>query len=632
VRRQLVSLQVGVALFAVVGCVLAQGTAMAGEPVGPAGWTPVIQATNAPPDAGMTISPVFDDATGQLLLADGTNTWNWDGAQWAPRPDAAGPRVADPVSAYDPSTRQVVMVGGPVTASPVTALPPGTETWTWNGNVWAQQHPATSPAMAGACAAFDDATGQLLMFGGLFPQSSATWRWTGSNWLRLSPAATPPNGQCSMAYDLGLNTLVLMTVGATFGGARGTPQLWTWDGTNWHQLASTGLPGDAGTPSIVYDPDAGKMVVLVDANGVDTGVNGAIWGGAEEETWTWDGSTWTMIYATTPENRIPWDWLVVYDKSTHQLMRWGGNSALGAAQGGSYASPTRIAGQDRVATAVAASVSAFPVPLAASAVVVARSDEFADALAGGPLAAANHGPLLLTSPTSLDAATAAEISRVLKPGGTVYLVGGSAALSPSIASAVATLGYAPVRVSGADRFGTALAIAAKLGNPSTIFEANGAGFADALSAVPAAIVKHGAILLTGGSTQTAATAAYLHAHPGLHYAVGGPAATADPSATALVGADRYATSATVALAIFPDATGISVASGEGFPDALAAGPIAGAAGEPLLLVAPTDPLPEPASAYLSTRGSAISTAQVFGGAAALSDTVMSQVASALHGS
>ena len=151
----------------------------------------------------------------QLLLAEGTDTWTWDGARWAHRPDAAGPHVADPVSAYDPSTRQVVMVGGPVTASPVTVLPAGTETWTWNGNVWAQQHPATSPAMAPACAAFDDATGQLLMFGGLFPQSPATWRWTGSNWVRLSPAASPPNGQCSMAYDPGLNTMVLATVGAT---------------------------------------------------------------------------------------------------------------------------------------------------------------------------------------------------------------------------------------------------------------------------------------------------------------------------------------------------------------------------------------------------------------------------------
>jgi hypothetical protein len=338
-----------------------------------------------------------------------------------------------------------------------------------------------------------------------------------------------------------------------------------------------------------------------------------------------------MLYVTMPANRIPWDMVVAYDKSTHQLMRWYIN-ALGAARGGSSVSPTRIAGQDRLATAVAASVSAFPVAQAASAVVLARSDQFADALAGGPLAAANHGPLLLTSPTSLDPATATEISRVLKPGGTVYMVGGTAALAPSVAASITALGYTAVRLSGADRFGTALAIAAKLGNPSTIFEADGTGFPDALSAVPAAIVKHGAILLTSGRSQTPATSAYLRAHAGLHYAVGGPAASADPAAVALVGADRYATSAAVALAVFPDSTGVSVAVGTGFPDALAAGPVAGAASEPLILVAPTGALPEPVSAYLSTRGTAVSTAQVFGGTVAVSDAVVSEVAQALAGS
>ena len=629
--RYIAPIRAAVVVLALVGSVVAGNAAMASQLLGPDGWTPVIQSTDAPSYVGQIVAPVFDDATGQLLLADGTNTWNWDGTHWVPRPAAVGPHIENPVSAYDPSTKQVVMIGNLGTIVPNPAPPTGTQTWTWNGDVWVQQHPATSPAMDGACAAFDDATGQLLMFGGLFPQSPATWLWTGSNWLRLSPATSPPNGTCSMAYDPNLNTLVLTTIGAMSGNNRGTPQLWMWNGTNWSQLPS-GLPGNAGVPSIAYDPDDHAMVVIIDVAGVDTGVNGFIWGGNEEETWTWDGTSWSMIYVTTPEHRIVGDWLVVYDKSTHQLMRWGGTSALGTVQGGSSVFPARIAGADRVSTAVAVSASAFPAAHTASAVVLARSDQFADALAGGPLAAGNHGPLLLTSSASLDTATAAEISRVLKAGGTVYMVGGTAALGPAVASAISTLGFTPVRVSGADRFGTALAIAARLGNPSTIFEADGTGFPDALSAVPAAIAERGAILLTGGSTQTAATAAYLRAHPGAHYAVGGPASTADPSAIALVGADRYATSAAVAFAIFPATTGISVANGTSFPDALAAGPIAGAAGEPLVLVAPTGGLPEPVSAYLSTRGTSVSATQVFGGTAAVSDAVMSEVAEALRGS
>lgn len=49
------------------------------------------------------------------------------------------------------------------------------------------------------------------------------------------------------------------------------------------------------------------------------------------------------------------------------------------------------------------------------------------------LTAANHGPLLLTTSGSLDAVTKAEIRRVLKPGGTVFLLGGTAVLSAAVA-------------------------------------------------------------------------------------------------------------------------------------------------------------------------------------------------------
>ena len=292
-------------------------------------------------------------------------------------------------------------------------------------------------------------------------------------------------------------------------------------------------------------------------------------------------------------------------------------------------SPTRVSGTDRESTAVAVSQSAFPSGGTAPAVVLARADAFPDALAGGPLAAAKHAPLLLTSSGSLDTVTKAEIQRVLKPGGTVYLLGGTAALSASVSSAVSALGFSAVRLAGSDRFGTAIAIAGALGNPGTVFEASGEGFADALSAVPAAVAEHGAIVLTNGGSQPAATSAYLKAHPGAHYAIGGAAAAADPSAIALAGADRYATSAQVARAFFPAATGVSTASGQSFPDALAGGPVAGAAGQPLLLVPPTGALPEPTGAYLDTRNGTVTVATVFGGLNAVGADVLTQITARL---
>ena len=85
---------------------------------------------------------------------------------------------------------------------------------------------------------------------------------------------------------------------------------------------------------------------------------------------------------------------------------------------------------------------ASPAPAAPRAVVLARADSFPDALAGTPLAAAKSAPLLLTGSASLDSRTMAEIQRVLTPGKTVFLLGGSVALSPSIANTLGAAGYA----------------------------------------------------------------------------------------------------------------------------------------------------------------------------------------------
>jgi putative cell wall-binding protein len=283
----------------------------------------------------------------------------------------------------------------------------------------------------------------------------------------------------------------------------------------------------------------------------------------------------------------------------------------------------RLAGTDRVATADVVSESTWGAlgqgGLHAASAVIARSDAFPDALAAVPLAAAKDGPLLLTSPGSLDPRTLAEIQRILPHGATVYLVGGDNALSPGIAAALVHAGYVPVRIAGPDRFATATAIAGELGNPSTVFEADGLNFADALAAGPAAATVHGAVLLTNGASQSSATAAYLGAHHPLTYAIGGPAAAADPSAHAIVGSDRFATASRVAGEFFPDPMHIGIATGFDYPDALAAGAQLAQAGGPLLLVAATPPVPAPTVRYLTAHP--LATATLYGGLAAVPSAV-----------
>lgn len=286
----------------------------------------------------------------------------------------------------------------------------------------------------------------------------------------------------------------------------------------------------------------------------------------------------------------------------------------------------RISGPTRIDTAIAASKDEFPTAGSAGAVVLARADNFPDALAGGPLAAKVGGPLLLTSSRALDDAVKAEIRRVAPSGSTVYILGGPAAVSFDVDDAVSTLGDVPDRIYGPDRFATAVAIADAMGDPSTIFEATGWSFPDALSGVPAAVKTGGAILLTNGKVQSGATADYLAAHPGgTEYALGGPAADADPSAGELAGDDRFGTSALVAELFFDGAKSVGVATGDNFPDALAAGPDLAAKGAPLLLVPGTGPLAPLPAQYLLSQGASTTNALLFGGTASVSDDVATQV-------
>lgn len=195
------------------------------------------------------------------------------------------------------------------------------------------------------------------------------------------------------------------------------------------------------------------------------------------------------------------------------------------------------------------------------------------------------------------------------------------------------LGYRVVRVAGPNEYATAVAIAGQLGDPATVFEATGLNFFDALSAVPAAIKDHAAILLTDGPIQAPETAAYLAMHTSdVRYAIGGPLAAfgADPSATPVFGPDLFATSAAVASTFFPGASVFGAATAASFPDALGGGVFMATSGRigPLLLVNPNAPLPGPIVPYLHSLAPG-TPGFVFGGPLAVGDDVVAALEAAL---
>ncbi|SCL38486.1 WD40-like Beta Propeller Repeat [Micromonospora pallida] len=270
-----------------------------------------------------------------------------------------------------------------------------------------------------------------------------------------------------------------------------------------------------------------------------------------------------------------------------------------------YDRVVRLTGETRFSTAAAVSQSHWRTAADASdqreragAVVLSRSDTFADALGGSALAAAKRGPLLMTPPTSLDADTRTELLRVLAPGGTVYLLGSPGAISTGVESAVQALGFTVKRLAGADRFGTSVAIAKEIDpTPAKVLLATGMDFPDALAAGAAAgsLNRSGGtgsavVLLTNDDVLPTATRNFLDTLPAQErtiYGVGRFAAQAatgyDPGAERLIGPDRYGTAYRVAEAFFAGPTHVGLATGVDWPDALAGGALVGALGGPLML-------------------------------------------------
>ena len=180
------------------------------------------------------------------------------------------------------------------------------------------------------------------------------------------------------------------------------------------------------------------------------------------------GRTWIVQHATAETRadgqRGPGDTQVLFVWTTGTALgraEWPtfqGRAARGSALGATGPAPvvTRIDAAGPTDAALAVSAKRFA-PDAAPFAVLSRADVFVDSLAGAPLTA--DAPLLLTPPGALDDRVAAELARALPASAGVYLLGGEAALSPAVAQSLSARGHRVTRLAGADRVGTALAVA-----------------------------------------------------------------------------------------------------------------------------------------------------------------------------
>lgn len=302
----------------------------------------------------------------------------------------------------------------------------------------------------------------------------------------------------------------------------------------------------------------------------------------------------------------------------------------------------RLAGDDRVDTAVLVSQRSFPD--GSDVVVIARSDVYADALAGGPYAHQVDAPILVTPPTQLRGEVVTEIDRL---GATqAVILGGPIAISPEVQARLEDeLGLATARLEGPDRFATAADIADEIGGDH-VYVTEGTntdasrGWPDAVSVAPVAAHGNHPILFVRSDALPAPTRAQLQEQaPTSATIIGGEVAVSDAveadvddvvgNVDRIAGATRYDTSVAVAEAGL--AAGLSVetlwvARSDNWVDALVAGPAVARAGDSFVLVPPDDLATAPVVRdWIADHADTIASVVITGGSDAISEVVEQQL-------
>lgn len=310
-----------------------------------------------------------------------------------------------------------------------------------------------------------------------------------------------------------------------------------------------------------------------------------------------------------------------------------------ASRGEGQGTLNRIAGSNRVDTVNQIALAGYP--HGTETVIITRSDDFPDALAGVPLAKKHAAPILITDPNELELGVI-ETLNTLKPT-TAIILGGEGAISQTVETQLREI--LPwtddiQRIAGEDRFETAALIAQQFSPEGNIAIATGMDFPDALSMASAAASTNIPLLLIAKDKVPEITIqAMQELQPTGIYLAGGensisPQAVEQLSQVSgiaaeqiirLQGNNRYETSVQIAERFYPEAGGIYFATGQDFTDPLAGGALAASKNGCLLLVPPAGfSIGSPIENYLVKQPPSTD-ATIIGGQSTINDNIVLQI-------
>jgi len=245
-------------------------------------------------------------------------TWEYDGTNWTLREDLPySPARIRPAVAYDSDRQVTVLFGG----SNLGDTEFFNDIWEYDGSQWLQRSVPYPPAPRnGAAMAYDPVRKHLVLFGGYClgcstPFLDSTCEYDGTQWTKRYPAHHPEARETAhMVFDAARGKVVL------FGGGRSAGNVvygdtWEWDGDDWTQrLDLPASPSARWAHNMAYDEDRQRVILF-------GGLTGTI--GAFDDTWEYDGQTWTQVTAW-PRPSARWDFGLAYDPLNKRTVLFGG--------------------------------------------------------------------------------------------------------------------------------------------------------------------------------------------------------------------------------------------------------------------------------------------------------------------
>ena len=250
-----------------------------------------------------------------------------DVSRWKGRPNPAFPvTVGGFTMAYDSLRERLVLFFG----ADAQGLNLVSETWEWDGAVWERKSLEGPPPRVNQAMVYDGARQVTFLFGGqgydethsIKQLLNDTWIWDGIVWTELLPAESPgPRAGHAMAFDSQQAQVVLFGGDSTDSLDLQGPFLndtWIWDGVTWTEVPVLNALSPRFHHAMTHDSVRGRTV-LFGGHAEDAPVG---------DTWEWDGSNWSEVTAAhMPSNRR--GHAMTFDSDRGVVILFGGELGVG---------------------------------------------------------------------------------------------------------------------------------------------------------------------------------------------------------------------------------------------------------------------------------------------------------------